>query len=130
MTFAMVTAGWVFFRASGLGQAVKVFKKFLLIPSELAAAEAALYTEGNLAPFLGILMMNRKVTGIGLDFMFVNLLLCLVLFVSSYASRNRDGREIVAGWPFVLRWTAYLLLLFVTLFFRSLLESEFLYFQF
>ncbi|MCR5620392.1 MAG: hypothetical protein K6G18_00880, partial [Treponema sp.] len=130
VTFALVCAGWVFFRASGLGQAVKVFKKFLAIPGELAMAEQALYTASDTGPFLTILMMDRKVTGVGLDFMLVNLFLCLVLFISSFATRHRDGRKLLAGLPAVVRWPLYWALVFGILLFRSLLETEFLYFQF
>ncbi|MBQ9539265.1 MAG: MBOAT family protein [Treponema sp.] len=130
MTFVMVNAGYVFFRASGIGNAFRIFKKFLAIPSELAMAEQALYTTSDTNTFLTILMMNRNVTGVGLDFMFVNLFLCLVLFISSLVTRHKDGREIVNGFPLVVRWTLYLSLLFGILIFRSLLETEFLYFQF
>ncbi|MBQ9538774.1 MAG: MBOAT family protein [Treponema sp.] len=129
-TFALVCAGWVFFRASGFGQAVKVFKKFLSIPSELAMAEQALYTASDPNPFLSILMMNRKVTGVGLDFMLVNLFLCIVLFISSLLTRQRDGRELISSLPAVIRWFLYWVLVAGTLIFRSLLETEFLYFQF
>ncbi len=130
ITFAMVNAGYVFFRARGIGQAFRIFRKFLAIPSELAAAEQALYTTGDPGHMLSVLMISRKVTGVGLDFMLVNLLLCLVLFLSSFIARHRDGREIVGELPPVIRWTLYLALMFGTLVFRSLLETEFLYFQF
>ncbi|MBP5156694.1 MAG: MBOAT family protein, partial [Treponema sp.] len=130
MTFAMVNAGYVFFRARGMGQAVRIFRSFLAVPGELAVAEQALYTTGIPAEFLKILMMDRKVTGVGLDFMIVNLFLCLVLFLSSFIARHRDGRVIVDGLPLVARWTLYLALMFGILIFRSLLETEFLYFQF
>ena len=93
-------------------------------------AEQALYTASDTGPFLTILMMNRKVTGVGLDFMFVNAILCSVLFSVSFITRHRDGRELVNGLPLIARWTLYLALIFGILLFRSLLETEFLYFQF
>lgn len=129
-TFCLICAGWVFFRAPGLSQALKTFRKFRAIPSELAMAEQALYTKSDTGPFLTILMMNRKVTGVGLDFMFVNAILCFVLFSVSFITRHRDGRELVNGLPLIARWTLYLALIFGILLFRSLLETEFLYFQF
>ncbi len=130
ITFTLVCAGWVFFRASGLGQALKVFRKFLAIPSELAMAEEALYTAGDTGPFLAVLMMNKKVTGVGVDFMLVNLLLCLVLFMASLITRHTDGRKLLSAMPAVIRWPLYWALVAVILIFRSLVETEFLYFQF
>jgi hypothetical protein len=124
LTFCLVSFAWIFFRASGIGEALTFVKG--MIPGVNAAA-----------PLAGMMVSDSTMLGISVMEWWIAVIAVVVLVVLDfYAYRNHDVvPALIAGkWGIVARSILLTILIFVVLIFGKYGSGEeirsFMYMQF
>jgi D-alanyl-lipoteichoic acid acyltransferase DltB (MBOAT superfamily) len=111
-TLLVICAGWVFFRAQGLGTAAFILRR---IAAQAFSGEA--YRE--LAKYVGEEEgMKRTLLAVG------------AFVLIEWIQRRRPHALRIGGWPRPLRWIAYTVVLWGTIYLAAEISSAFVYFQF
>lgn len=115
VTFVLVCFSWIFFRSADMGEAAEAVKR--------------IFTSFN--------FNELKITGLGVDFANIIVLLAAVLIliaVSIFAERDEKMLIKAEKMNFAARWAVYLVLIFAVLIFGvygpGFEASQFIYFQF
>lgn len=108
-TFAIVSVGWVFFRARDLGQAVGIVR--------------TIFTDA-FDP------MTWSATAFGADYLQGMAALVGIVLLLEWVCRNREHSLAIDSWPRPARWLLYSTLLWGTLYLMPAKPASFVYFQF
>ena len=115
MTFCMICTAWIFFRAPGFMNALRILKRLPSVPRDVYDVWRNWMIAGTVS-----FPVYHAVT-----------VLCIaVLFVVSVVTKRERGSDLVKRFPAPVRWFLYLSLIVGILFLQQLGETEFLYFQF
>jgi D-alanyl-lipoteichoic acid acyltransferase DltB (MBOAT superfamily) len=119
-TFALVTVGWVFFRASSLGNAVLILRR---LGSGWAGVGALAGSMARLDAVGGVLGLAPVEVALALFFG------ALLLF-AEWRAGEMPPMQLVARQPAYVRWPTYYALVTMILLFGVFDDAPFLYFQF
>ena len=94
-TFLLVNIGFVFFRATSVGDALRMLKEAVSV-------------------FNPVVLFNGTLFSLGLDWIEVIIVLVslLLLFLVSFLQKNGSVREMICGKKIVIRWLIWYSLLF------------------
>ncbi|MFS2187007.1 MBOAT family protein [Mucilaginibacter sp. Mucisp84] len=119
ITYVVVVIAWTFFRANNLGDAVTVFQKIFEFKN-VGHDIASLFTIGGAEGLIGL-----KFYDLCLSIVFI-----LLLVGVNFSLRKEGLSNVILNSSTPVRWSFYIAITFVVLWFGKLGINEFIYFQF
>lgn len=119
VTYVVVVIAWTFFRANNIGDAIKIFGKIVAF-KDIKHDSIALFTQGGSEGLIGLKFYD-----------FFLAVFFILLFITVNFIFRKDGLpKFILSRPTVVRWSFYIVITFVVLWFGKFGINEFIYFQF
>lgn len=129
ITFVLTCYAWMFFRANSFRSALKITKKFIIIPKELW--EFLMNCRVNFKSSLRELFVPfLSKSGYGFSEVFAAFILIAILFSVDLITRKTEGVILIKKQKWYIRWLLYYSITCAILFLGTSGKSEFIYFQF
>ncbi len=129
ITFVLTCYAWMFFRANSFRSALKITKKFIIIPKELW--EFLMNCRVNFKSSLRELFVPfLSKSGYGFSEVFTAFILIAILFSVDLITRKTEGVILIKKQKWYIRWLLYYSITCAILFLGTSGKSEFIYFQF
>ena len=129
LTFSLVSLAWVFFRAQSTADAVYIITHlFSGIPTFFQ--QVFMFIQNLNGKSLSHFLINRELGTTYFNLLMVCLSILFMRRVQTMQKDKEEPTEVLANSPILLRWAAYLGIVFWILFFGNFGVREFIYAQF
>ena len=127
ITFCLVTFAWIFFRAGSMGEALGVIRGIAHIPQDIGAFFSLRTTLGLKEAVRTLFALDDENFG-GFPGMAQTLFLLAGFIACGLSMRSQGGIAWLRQKPLLLRWTAYVIFVWILIFFAETgMSSNFIY---